>query len=305
MKCKIGNCGQILSFDGLLKHFSSPPHNKSRGEELKCIVDGCFRSYTTVKSFVTHLQKNHVDRFSHQLLSSSLTNQVTLLFFLIRQKLRIHDISDTPIHEDISIDHVNLKPAAVESSTIDDEMDTTEFCINNVTKQVSSFFMALRRGGASQAFCDKTNKELRSLLFVLKNLFKVKVTDGSSKQCIEAVYKTVDVLIHSQSSQKKRQRDIEQSPFYISPRSLSCGQEATKRKLGEKNPLTNKELIFEFIPITETLKSLFKSSAFRNTFYEKDHSCTPGIYQGVCCGSLAKSGLFPQLPGKIQVMVQL
>lgn len=198
-------------------------------------------------------------------------------------------------------------PSDFSETNVDSSQNETQAdcSLKTVELQIKSYFMALRRGGACQSLCDKTSGNLRQLLSAIKTLTMAKVIDQSAKQCIEVVYAKVDNLVHCQSSQSKRRKQIEESRFYIKPVFKSCGHEGTKRKHETLSPLTNIELKFPFFPVTESLKVLFKSSAFRKAFNEKDHTCLEGLYKGPCCGQVAKNERWSKLCGVVHVKIQI
>lgn len=53
---------------------------------------------------------------------------------------------------------------------------------------------------------------------------------------------------------------------------------------------------FQFVPISETLKALFSSADFEETYInfnsQKDHDCNQATYTNFCCGELFKSSDF-------------
>lgn len=58
MQCTFDECGQTVPLSEIISHMQRS-HNKTRGDEIKCVVHGCDRSYTTLKSFAAHIQKQH------------------------------------------------------------------------------------------------------------------------------------------------------------------------------------------------------------------------------------------------------
>lgn len=191
-----------------------------------------------------------------------------------------------------------------QQSTVDENMEQPDYA-HCIETSVKNFFKTLRRHKGNQKLSDEANESLRLLLASFTNFAKSKVSDRSSKQCIDSVHLSVNLMIKAHSSTCKRNNAVKASKFYIEPRTLSCGVECVKKNVGGDVSLVNEQCLFQFIPITETLKALFQSAAFRQAFTEKDHECKEYEYRGACCGSVARTGSFSNIEGEVKVMIQL
>lgn len=67
----------------------------------------------------------------------------------------------------------------------------------------------------------------------------------------------------------------------------------------------------QYIPITNTIKSLFSQHDFRKAYFMynfgdecESHTCKPGVYQNVCCGEVyQKNELFNEHPESLQIQI--
>lgn len=250
-----------------------PPHNlRVRGDLIQCCGVGCDKVFSSISGLVAHLQKKHL----HEIPEPSTAAQTK----------KTSSTKPADIHVNINKD----------SSAI--------FAV--VRRKVKTIFQLLRRGGASQKLCNEANAALIDLLTSVASLVAIKVNDPSSQQCANAVIKSVCDEVRTQSNQQKRATNLQSSSFYVRPVELCCGQEVKKRKHSDtQGALINEELKWYFIPTTETLKALFKNTAFRDAFYSSDHICRGGVYRGVCCGSLASTGAFSKIDDPCPIKIML
>lgn len=100
--------------------------------------------------------------------------------------------------------------------------------------------------------------------------------------------------IKSLNSAKKRQKLLEKNVCYVPPIDCGIGLDwQVKRQIG--TDLRNDKLVqptFQYIPIIETIKSLFKNPRFNQSYFEFNenpkHACINDKFQGFCCGSIYK-----------------
>lgn len=80
------------------------------------------------------------------------------------------------------------------------------------------------------------------------------------------------------------------SPLYVAPRTISIDDEDN----------------FQYVSILDTLKNLFKSKCFRDTYfnYNQNHECCENIYERYCCAqNFKKNILFQSNKNSIQVQI--
>lgn len=111
----------------------------------------------------------------------------------------------------------------------------------------------------------------------------------------------------------KRQKQAENCSNYVKPQEFVVGTHFEMKRIKGDNKSVPELLPSKghYIPITETLRSLFKNDNTFRDLYDKfngshskdrDHVCESGIYRGFCCGSVFKNNkLFQDYPDSIQI----
>lgn len=113
---------------------------------------------------------------------------------------------------------------------------------------------------------------------------------------IDCVHKKIRNKLCDLNTHYKLKKDIRKSPYYVEPVEKAIG---LKWKNAKVDPQTNipdyglKQSTFMYVPILNTLESLFKDKDFEELYirynrHEK-HKCQPGVYKEFCCGSVYRS----------------
>lgn len=92
------------------------------------------------------------------------------------------------------------------------------------------------------------------------------------------------------ASRYGRDNKFKLSPLYTAPRTISINDEDT----------------FQYVSILDTLKNLFESKSFRDTYfnYNENHECRENVYERYCCAQNFKENvLFQSKKNSIQVQI--
>lgn len=110
----------------------------------------------------------------------------------------------------------------------------------------------------------------------------------------------------------KRNKVCEQDIKYVAPIRKALGTCWTLAP-GLNSPTKYPKRIqnsMQYIPITDTIKSLFLRDDFRETYFEynfekKDaHNCQPGVFRDICCGGMLQNNeLFREHPESLQIQI--
>lgn len=92
----------------------------------------------------------------------------------------------------------------------------------------------------------------------------------------------------------KRRKLLESDPYYVEPIPKPIGGRWEK-KLNRVTRTYQKHFVqctFQYVPVLETLKSLFKNTIFKEEFLKSHHTCDTEVYQNFCCASIFKNNDF-------------
>lgn len=96
----------------------------------------------------------------------------------------------------------------------------------------------------------------------------------------------------SRNTAKKRQKMVEKHECYVNPIKYSIGCNWTS-KINCGNALVDHKIVqttYQYVPITETLKSLFNNDTFSESYFNfnenRKHVCTENVFEDFCCGSI-------------------
>lgn len=165
-------------------------------------------------------------------------------------------------------------------------------CIFNLTKDVLNEYYEYNCGAISEC----------------KNL--------SDEQAVEvlkdAQYQFVSE-IRKYDTTFKRNKLCEENSLHVKPEEKAIGThwETKKDRKTQKKYPVHVQSILQYVPITETLKSLFQRDYFRKLYFDYNddttgnkHKCVPGVYTDYCCGEIYKNiRLFAEHPESIQIQI--
>lgn len=115
-------------------------------------------------------------------------------------------------------------------------------------------------------------------------------------------------------SSYRRQKQAEHCATYVKPQEFAIGTHFEMKRPKEKNMAIPKLLQSKghYIPVTETIRSLFKNESFRSLYLQYNdiescdyrHTCEKDIYYGFCCGQVFKENeLYTHFPNSLQIRI--
>lgn len=150
---------------------------------------------------------------------------------------------------------------------------------------------------------------VRSLQELLIKFLSKQIANFENSEVAEyiAMYFT-NVIYHlkSYSSAYLLKQQFQNNECYVAPIPKMIGGRWDRyynRKLGR---YTEKFKICEFyyVPIKDTIMQLFKNPQFSESFFERDHICTEGVYHKFCCGNVYRnSEFFQRNPNNIRLQI--
>lgn len=115
----------------------------------------------------------------------------------------------------------------------------------------------------------------------------------------------VQEKIASFRSKYLRQKNYQQLKTYVAPveKVLTVRTETVHCQSQHQTAVEKSiQSTFQYIPIKNTLKTLFESDNFKQNYFKKSHECEAGVYRDVCCGSNVKtSSFFAENPHAIMI----
>lgn len=111
----------------------------------------------------------------------------------------------------------------------------------------------------------------------------------------------------------KRNKLCEENELYVKPEEKAIGThwESRKDRQTKKSYPVHVQSILQYVPITQTLKSLFQQKHFKKLYFEYNanssgnkHKCDDDNYKDFCCGHVYKRNrLFKEHPESIQLQI--
>lgn len=121
----------------------------------------------------------------------------------------------------------------------------------------------------------------------------------SFKEIITTLTDLVKNKFSSYNSTYKYKSVIEKKPFFVSPIEKALGTLFEMKRSTDSNAIPRVvQSKMQYVPIVDTIRSLFLRDDFRETFFETSeagkHQCVDGVYIDFCCGSVFKNSDFYQ-----------
>lgn len=153
---------------------------------------------------------------------------------------------------------------------------------------------------------------IRHLTTILKIVNRFTIAQIQTHPSITAI-ETTNLSFHQiynsiskTSSTYLRHKNNQQLKTYVPP---------VETAIGIRNEIVNSQSLhkpsyeklvqstFQYVPILTTLKTLFASPSFNKQYFsKKNHECTEGIYEDICCGSnIRNNTLFNENPDAVQI----
>lgn len=140
---------------------------------------------------------------------------------------------------------------------------------------------------------------------VVKNAVKV-VTPSTHNHSAEA---KINNTLNNFTSKYRRQKLFSKNQYFTKPTQIPIGFRWELRFNHQQSRSYKKVLVqnlFQFIPISMTIKTIFKNNHFATSFkdFNTSHSCTEGLYTNMCCGAVFQA-LNSKYKFKNVVLIQL
>jgi hypothetical protein len=103
----------------------------------------------------------------------------------------------------------------------------------------------------------------------------------------------------------------ENQNHFVKPEEKLIGTHWNMCRLKDSNRFVPEHVqsTFQYVPITNTIKSLFSDSDFRDQYFNYNrtkHNCVDGAYNDYCCGRIFKqNALFQDFPNSLQIQIFL
>lgn len=209
-----------------------------------------------------------------------------------------NDVTDSTYSNDFS--QMVLDPDDEEGEVVDevvedeeDEDGSIDFESDDVMKAFSTiledFFINLLTSGATRDALNQTYSSLINLFNCIEILVTSKLTEENVGN-IGFVFSSFKSVLQKFSTDYKRKKVAKANSFYVDPVAINFGTVTKNVRKSNRTYILQKPLLLYIIPVDKTLKVLFQSECFRKEYFNVNHTCTPGIFKGVCCGSVYQSG---------------
>lgn len=147
-----------------------------------------------------------------------------------------------------------------------------------------------------------------------KEFYMTLLEQNSSISPSHLLEQSADVILNQlkqQSNVRKRNIKVSEDEMYVKPQEIAIGLRWERTKVKRKGrKIWAPRLIqstFQFVSIVDTLRVLFNSKEFRDTYFEynlnKDHKCTEGIFSDYCCGSAFNTEFFKENQSCVKIQL--
>lgn len=238
--------------------------------KIHCVYDpNCSFSFDTFFKLRSHINKHHNNANNR-----STENPCTLSFNNNQVSNNNQLFSNT---NNSSYNYNNLEQFSFESShNLASILDLKD--IHN------NFYSNLNQSGLPEQIITSIFSETKKITGCVINILSQ--NNFQNTQRISEIQKEF-------CSSFKRQKIFISNPFYVKPEEISVGFRWEKRFNTRTLSYNNKSVpnIFQFIPITKTLKSIFSNLDFFKLFldFNNSHICKKDTYRYACCGNRFQS----------------
>lgn len=171
-------------------------------------------------------------------------------------------------------------------------------CFNEITRAISSLHL-------TQAQTNTVFGSMTKLARAQSKLFgEVCGTSVSRLKHAESVESYICAKLRKFTTEYRRHLMCLSSEFYVAPIEKAIGLHFRSEFDRHQNAAHHDlhQSYFHYVPVIETLKSLFKNADFKAAYMQNGHLCVPGIYEKFCCAQLFKnSTFFRENPNAIQL----
>lgn len=315
-------------------------------DAYKCFL--CFSKFNEVEKVICHLRKEHRVKPKINEIKCILNNPVCKKKFQTWSGLKKHILNCTiEVNENTEREISNLNFEActipdVRNETIveNDNVRSNKISIayqrspepNNNAEKCTTEDTSISRMKASVRQCADKIENLEVAQNVKNNIFDLienllseaymfncnsirnaTRADGIVFEVLENAFDCVINEVKKYDSAYKRNKISEKNMMFVKPNDMAIGTHwETKRDSSlQKMIPVHTQSIFQYVSITNTLKTLFLRDEFKQLYLEYNskstgnrHVCTPGIFKDFCCGHIYKRNeLFRHHPESIQIQI--
>lgn len=193
-----------------------------------------------------------------------------------------------------------------------DKMETN--CIfNQFQIDLTSFTTSILEMNTTGEQTDTIFKSCLTLLnkfSAMLNQLNVANTGFETRDTIDIAFEFASKHLSKFTTTSKRATEFKSLETYVEPKTLALGTHWEVRRVDEEYAIPRLlQSTFQYIPILETLCTLFNDKSFRDAYSQFNHSshkheCKPGVFEDICCGStFQKNLLFAERPDSIRIVI--
>lgn len=231
------------------------------------------------------------------------------------------------INPSLQIDKEKIECDFIELHPVDPIVDLTEqisaIKIRNIPEEAKQ--KAYERAASltvsimAEVTAMKTTVENKNtIIHLLKKMvsemehLNTKLMKNSVHESPGQIVASAAVFIHDHlsmyDSARKRDKQCQENDKYVSSKRTAVGTHWVMKPLKDSNISIPKlvQSTMEYIPIVETIVSIFKDDEYRRAYFQhnQNHTCSPGQYEFFCCGKVYKDNeFFQNNPSAIQVQL--
>lgn len=253
---------EFYSLKKVLNHLKSKELIKENCKiKLKCIVsDQCFNTFNSFSGLIKHIK-------SHE---KVMIPEVNITSNII--------LNETENDEQI----IQIYQSPCSSNTIDTKLNT------NFEKNMKDLYNVMNNSGLPEDTITNVFLGVKNITKSVVEMISSQNTE-SKKRKIDEVYDTLGNF----TSKYKRQQYFSKTINFVEPKSVAIGFRWEQR-IQKKTSIYKRQLVqnfFQFIPITQTITSVFKNNYYRELFinFNESHCCEPDTYKYSCCGKYFQS----------------
>lgn len=301
-----------------IQHLRNAHNIKEKVSVIKCIAGNvaCIKTFQTWSGL-----KKHVEKCIKDVRENSVEESVN-------SSASVDEcVSFCPEEQADVIESCSIIPLVYENSDCDfsasnDNSDNNEGITPDLHTRIIEHVESFTRKIAELETTEKVKNGFYNLvedLLAESHAFKcnlIKQTTGADENILEVLEVAHDTVLNEilkHNTVYKRNKICEKNELYVKPEERAIGTHwATRRDSDMKQiyPL-HVQSIFQYVPITKTLQSLFSREDFKKLYFEYNnastgikHTCTEGNFKDFCCGDIYKNNdLFRNYPESIQIQL--
>lgn len=229
---------------------------------FNCGQYGCSKSLVDMKMFSTHLNRDHKN-------DASAENHLTMSKHL---KLDETSLNEDPINEPSLLNEEVLNTSA-EETCLDHSEDDTKNIFNQVKIKAFDLINLFRsKNQLSASLLNEIIELFGDFFYDLVEIISSKVfeflSSENTKTILSKFFKKMSRPFDHVSTSYKQQKCLEQTGFYIAPKSIDlCTRDDVSIRKGT-SILIPKCVTFEYISVFDTIKMLLENEDFKSEYFQ-------------------------------------